>query len=270
MRPGHHLSLSLSADLWHELLRTALPLTVASGEVSLAGAARGAWQALDVEGRVAGLLEDKRAPAPLQRVSRAARAAWEETRPGVVAALAELVAVEGTWRVDIDEVGTDLSYGPQKVHADAFLRGVAEGTITLLRANVSRPFRVEVRLGASLSLGRIRYAPGREAVIANLQDLALHLGDHAALQLVSRALAGVVGPRLESTEPMEILRREQIEGIVRPMGEGLGTAMGVDDLQLDVDEHEMILRVRFGFAQGPARGAAGASRRALADRRGDA
>lgn len=247
---GHHLSLSLSAELWHELLQSALPLPVAKGELSLAGAAREAWQRLDLERRVAGLLEDPYAPAPLVQVSRRAREAWDRRRPELVKALNELVAVEGTWRVEIDEVGTELAYGPQKVRADAFLKGVAEGTITLLRDNISRPFRLEVRLGASMSLARVRYASDREAVIANLQDLALHLGDHAVLQLVSRFAEQLVAPRVERTPPVEILRRKQLEDLVGPMGQGLGTAMGVDDLQLDIDDDEMILRVRFGFQRG--------------------
>jgi len=250
---GHHLSLSLSAELWHELLQSALPLPVAKGELSLAGAAREAWTRLDVERRVAGLLEDPHAPGALVEVSRRAREAWETRRPQLVSALNDLVAVEGTWRVEVDEVGTELQYGPQKVHADAFVRGVAEGTLTLLRENVSRPFRVEVRLGASLSLGRVRYAPDRQAVIANLQDLALHLGDHAVLQLVSRFAEQLVAPRVERTPPVEILRRAQLEDMVGPMGQGLGTQMGVEDLQLDIDDDEMVLRVRFGFARGDAR-----------------
>lgn len=250
---GHHLSLSLSAELWHELLQSALPLPVAKGDLSLAGAAKEAWQRLDVERRVAGLLEDPHAPASLVEVSRRAREAWERRRPDVVRAMHDLVAVEGTWRVEVDEVGTELQYGPQKVHADAFLKGVAEGTITLLRENVSRPFRVEVRLGASLSLGRVRYAPDKEAVIANLQDLALHLGDHAVLQLVSRFAEQLVAPRVERTPPVEILRRKQLEELVTPMGQGLGTQMGVEDLQLDIDDDEMVLRVRFGFQRGEAR-----------------
>ncbi len=256
---GHHLSLSLSAELWHELLQHALPLPVAKGDVSLRTAAREAWSRLDLENRVAGLLEDPHAPAGLQAASRRARAAWARRRPELLQALNDLVAVEGTWTVQVDEVGTDLVYGPQKVHADAYVKGVAEGRITLLRENITRPFRLEARVGASVSLGRVRYAPDREAVIANLQDLALHLGDHAVLQLVSKVLEQVVGPRIEQTPAVEILRRKQLEDLVMPMGQGLGTSMGVDDLQLDIDDDEMVLRVRFGFARA-------SDRPALADR----
>lgn len=250
---GHHLSLSLSADLWHGLLKSALPLKVAQGEVSLVGTAREVWERLDVESRVAGLLEDPNAPPRLAEMSARVRKAWERRRPDLVQRLNELVAIEGTWRLEVDEVGTDLRYGPQKVHADAFVKGVAEGTLTLLRENITRPFRVEVRLGASVALGRVRYAADRQAVIANVQDLALHLGDHAALQVVSRLLAQMVAPRVAATPAVEILRRRQLEELVGPMGQGMGAQMAVEDLQLDIDDQDMTLKVRFGFSKAPAR-----------------
>jgi hypothetical protein len=260
MAVGHHLSLSLSRDLWSQILQTALPFPVGSGELSLAGAAREVVRQLGVRQRVAGLLDDARAPQPLVHMSKLAAAAWDRRRAGVFSALDGLVRVEGTWRVEVDEVGTDLVYGPQKVTADAWLRGVAEGNITFLQENLTLPFRIEKRVGASVAVGRIRFARDRDAVIGNLQDLAVHLGDHRLLQLMSRALEYGLSLQVQSMEALPILKREQVEGMVGGLGGGLRMNMGVDDLQLDINEDDLTLKVRFGFSRAPEQAQLGVDR----------
>ena len=67
--------------------------------------------------------------------------------------------------------------GQQRVDADAWLKATASGHITFLADNVTVPFTIEKRVGASVGLNRIRYSSEQEAVIGNLQDLALHLGE---------------------------------------------------------------------------------------------
>lgn len=253
MGSGHHLSLSLSGDMWNQMLRTALPFTLADGEFDLAAGARSALAQLQVGERARALLVDRQAPEPLVRFTDRARKAWHDRRDEVWRRIHQLVRVEGSWHLDLDDVGTDLRYGQQKVSADAWLKGVAEGQITFLEENVTVPFRVEKRLGASLGLGRVRYARDREAVIGNVQDLAVHLGDTAVLQLLARVIEYGLERRAESLEPVPILKREQVEGLVGPMGEGLQLAMGVDDLQLDIDGEDMTLKVRFGFSRAPDR-----------------
>lgn len=251
MAHGHHLALSLSGELWNEILRTALPFSLARGDFDLADSARAALAQLQVRERVAGLLEDGRTPQPLVRLGRRAQAAWANRRDGVYQALTQLVRVEGTWKVEIDEVGTDLSYGPQRLGADAFLKGTAEGQITFLQENLVLPFRVEKRVGASVALGRVRYSRDQDAVIGNVQDLAVHLGDSAVLQLLSRVIEFGLEQRLETVSPVPILKREQVAGLVGGMGEAMRMGMGVDDLQLDINDDEMTLRVRFGFSKQP-------------------
>lgn len=252
MGSGPHLSLSLSGEMWNELLRSALPFSVAQGELDLAQAARSALRQLQVRERVAGLIEDRGAPEPLVRFGRQIGAAWDKRRDAVFALLNDLVRVEGTWTVEVDDVGTDITYGPQRVAADAWVRGCAEGTITFLRDNVTVPFHIEKRLGASVAIGRVRYSRDREAVIGNLQDLAVHLGDNAVLQLLARVIEYGLQQRVEAMDPVQVIKREQVEGLVGGMGGALRMNMGVDDLQLDIDDDKMTLRVRFGFSRLPA------------------
>ncbi|MCB9662923.1 MAG: hypothetical protein H6732_02340 [Alphaproteobacteria bacterium] len=244
-----HLSLALSRELWSELLQASLPFELGEGQLSLAGATKQALRQLEVSRRVSGLLEDRRTPAPVARLGARALAGWKRRRGDVLGALGDLVAVEGTWRVELDELGTRMRYGPQKVAADAYLRGVAEGRLTLLKEGISLPFRLEQRLGASVALGRIRYSPGQQAVIGNVQDLAVHLGDHAVLRLISRLAENLMGQQLPRVAPVTILRREQVEALVGGLGGAMRLAMGVDDMHLHVSDEELELRVRFGFAR---------------------
>jgi hypothetical protein len=252
MGSGHHLSLSLSREMWNEMLSAALPFSLASGEFDLAQGARAAIKQLQVKERVVGLLEDRRTPQPLVRFSERARQAWSSRREGFYQRLNELVRVEGTWKVDLDEVGTEMRYGQQKVSADAFLRGVAEGQITFLNENISLPFQVEKRVGASVGLGRIRFSREEDAVIGNVQDLAVHLGDNAVLQLLSRAIEYGVEQQISAVKPVPVLKREQVSGLVGGMGSAMRMQMGVDDLQLDIAGDEMTLKVRFGFTPLPS------------------
>jgi hypothetical protein len=251
MSSGHHLSLSLSRELWNELLAAALPFPIADGEFDLAEGARNLVRQLQVRERVAGLLEDTRTPQPLVRFGERALSMWERRRGGFYRRLSELVRVEGTWKVEVDGLGTELSYGPQRVEADAFVKGVAVGQITFLRENLTVPFRIEKRVGASLALGRVRFSRERDAVIGNVQDLAVHLGDNAVLQLLGQLIEYGVQQRVEAMEPVQVLGREQVAGLVGGMGGAMRMQMGVDDLQLDITDREMTLKVRFGFSPLP-------------------
>lgn len=245
-----HLSLSLSRELWNELLRSALPIGLAGGELDLLHNARIVARQLQVKERVAGLLEDRRAPTALTRVGDRARDLWRARRSSLGRRARQVIRVEGTWRVEVDQVGTELTYSKQRVGADAYVRGVAEGRIILLAENIELPFVIERRVGASLAIGDIRYDPGHRAVIGSVQDLGVYLGDNAVLQLLARLAEYGLEQQLPRVNPVPILRRDQVEELVGPMGGALKMQMGVEDLDLNIDEHDMTLRVRFGFTQG--------------------
>lgn len=247
-RMAPHLQLSLSRELWNELLRAALPVSLSGGRFDLLRNARRALLQTGVRERVAGLLED-RAPKPLVLARDRARALWQRRRAGVVRRVDEVVRVEGEWKVELDALGTELRYGPQRVGADAYLRATASGTLFLLRKNVEIPFLFEKRVGASVTLGDIRYDPGHKAVIGSLRDLEVFLGEGVLLQLLSRAAEKGLEGRLSEAVAVPILKREQVEDLVGPMGGPLKLKMGVEDLELEITEHDMTLKVRFGFTQ---------------------
>lgn len=246
---GYHLSLNLSRELWQELLASALPVELQKGQLDITRNAKDLVKQLGVRERVAGLLTDRQAPAALVRVKNRAKREWHKRRDGVYRRISDLVRVEGTWRVELDDLGTELRYGQQQVTADAFVKGIAEGTIFLLQENVELPFVVERRLGASVTLKDIHYSEGDSAVIGSLGDLAVHIGDQAAVQLVARLAEYLLEQQLPRVNPVPILKRQQVEDLVKPAGGALRTQMSVDDLVLLIDEEDMTLKVRFGFSQ---------------------
>ncbi|MGC6492305.1 MAG: hypothetical protein ACON5B_05630, partial [Myxococcota bacterium] len=73
---GHHLSLSLTGEMWNDILRSALPVRIVDGEFDLASGARSVLGQLEVKRRVTHLLEDQRTPAPVAAAGRRLRDLW--------------------------------------------------------------------------------------------------------------------------------------------------------------------------------------------------
>ena len=231
---SHHLALSLSRELWEELLGAALPVQLAGERFSVTHDLKRGLKSLGVRRRVAGLLEQRDPPKALLAVRDRATAVWHRRRTGLYRRLNDLVRIEGTWQVELDDLGSQLTYGSQRVGADAYVRGVAEGTMYLMRENVELPFRIERRLGASVALANIRYDPGQEAVIGTLQDLGVYIGDNAVLQLLARVAEYGLEQQLPRVNPLPILKRDQVQEMVGPMGGALKMQMGVEDLELEI------------------------------------
>ena len=249
MAAAPHMTLGLSRELWNELLSAALPVELAQGEMDLATLTRGAVKQLGVRRRVVGLLEDKRTPSAIKKVSDRARLVWRSRRESVLEPLSRVIRIEGTWRVELDDLGTELKYGKQRVEADAYVKGVAEGTVYFLRENMSFPFVLERRLGASVALGEIKYDPNKHAIIGSLQDLGLYVGDHALLQLMARLGETALEQQLPKVGPVTLLERERVQEMVGPMGGALKMQMGVEEIDLEIDENELKLKIRFGFTR---------------------
>ena len=244
-----HLSLGLNRELWNELLSAALPVKLAGGQVDVIGAARGAVRQLGVRQRVAGLLEDRRTPSPVRALGGRARELWRDRRGRLLERVEQVVQVEGTWRVELDQLGTELRYGRQRIDADAYARAVLEGKIWLLQENLEIPFTLERRFGASVALADVRYDRGRRAVVGSLRDVGVYMGEGAALQLVSRLVEALLEQQTPRVNPITLIERERVAEMVAPMGGPLSMQMGVEDLNLVIDEDDLRLEIRFGFSR---------------------
>ncbi len=245
---GYHFSISLGHELWDELLRAALPIKLTNGEFHLARDARAAIKQLGMRDRVRGLLEDRNAPTGLIRAKDRAKELWRARRSSVYRRLNDVIRVEGTWKVELDDSGSRFRYGKQKVGADAWLKATCTGTVHLMAQNVELPFTLEKRVGASVTLADVHYDDDHEAVIGRLRDLGVNIGEPLILQMLSRLAEQLLEQQLGNVNPVPILKRQQVDEMVGPMANPIGTQMAVETLQFDLTEDDMSLRIRFGFA----------------------
>lgn len=248
-RDEWHISLTVHRDLFDQVVAGVLPVKVGQGSFHLLRDVRGAVARLDLRQRVRGLLEERKPPEVLVQARDRAVALWQERREVVHRRVDELVHVEGDWKVQIDQEGSSLRYGDQRVGLEARVKLSAEGTATLVKEGLDLPFHLQRFVAASLELGNIHYDKNRRAIVGELGRPVVDLGNHAALQLASQALEIVLEKQLFRVNPVTLLTRDQVEGMVKPASGPFKVELGVEDLELVVDERSITLRARFGFTQ---------------------
>lgn len=245
---NYHFSISLGKALFSDLLGAMLPFRVGGGPFNLTENLRQLARQFQVKEKVAGLLEGPQNPA-LNRVKEKAQVVWGERREQFYDLLDKVIRVEGTWEVLVDKDGSEFIYAPQEIGAEAYFKLVAKGTATLLRENVTMPFELEKRLGAQIHLGDIRYDADRRALVGTLKDLGVDLGDNILLRLANDGLARLLEQQGARFNPVQILPKEQLDGLVGGAGTALKLKMEVTDVALEIGEEMMTLKVRFGFTQ---------------------
>jgi len=245
---GYHLSLSIGKSLWDDLVGTALPAEIKSGRFDLGKMARQGVKQLGVKDRVVSLLEDKdgRETAVTKFRDRAA-GLWRSRREEVYELIDQVVHVEGDWKLEVDREGTEFHYGDQEIGVDALIKAVANGTAQLLGRNVEVPFTLEKRLGAACSLGNIRFDKELNAVIGEIKDPKIDFGDHVVMRLINQAAAQLLAQQVGRFNPVPIIKRDQLEEMVKPAGGPLKMTMGVDDVQIVVTDGDLTLKLKFGF-----------------------
>jgi hypothetical protein len=248
-RDEWHLSLSVHRDLFDKMVAGILPVKVGQGSFHLLRDMRGAVARLELRQKVAGLLEDRHPPEVLVQARERAVALWRERRETVHRRVDELLHVEGEWKVQIEEDGSSLRYGSRRVGLEARVKLTAEGTATLVQEGLTLPFALQRFVAASLELGNIHYDRSRRAIVGDLGRPVVDLGEHVLLQLVSQAMELALERQLFRVNPVTLLTREQVEGMVKPASGPFKLELGVEDLDLAVDERTVTLHARFGFTQ---------------------
>ena len=248
-KDGFHLKFTIGKKLWTELFSVGLPFRVGEGPFDLVHNLRDGVRQLGVREKVKGLLEDRQIPSVIQRGEKAARNLWHSRREQVYKVVDDLVRVQGDWRVEVDKEGSDFHYAPQRFGIEAHLKAVATGKVFLFRENVEFPFVLEKRIGAQAALIDIHYDKDKRALVGDLGDVSVDLGDNFVLELLSRGLEYALLQQVPKVSPVTILRKEQVEELVGPAGGPLKLKLSVEDVELDVDEEELTLKIRFGFTQ---------------------
>lgn len=246
---GYHFSISLGRALFSEMFDAALPFTVAKGEFDLTENMRDIARQLQVKEKMVGLLEDRTPPQSLRRVKNKAVEVWDDRRDQVIELLEDLVRIDGTWEVELDNEGSDFIYAQQSIGAEAHVKLTANGKAVFLKHNVELPFTIEKRIGAELHIRDIRYDSDEGEVVGQMRDVALKLGEGVVWGLLEEVAAKLLDQQLHRFRRIPILKKEHLDGLLRPAMEPLKLAMDVEDLSLDVGEEYMTLKVRFGFSQ---------------------
>ncbi len=245
----YHLSLSIGKALWDDLVGAALPLKVRDGTFDLTKAVYRGVKQIGVRQRVRALLEDRQPPDAAVRVKDRAAQVWAEHRHEVYGIVQEMFRVEGDWHVEVDKKGTEFHYSPQKIGIDAHVKAVATGTAYLLRDNVEIPFTIEKRVGAECHMGNIRYDKDKRAVVGDVQDPFLDLGDGVILRVLSQGAAYLLEQQVQRFSGVPMIKKGQLEEIVAPAGGPLKLKMGIEDVRIEVSDTALTLKVRFGFDQ---------------------
>lgn len=249
LRDHYHLSLSIGKALWDDLVSAALPVKVADGQFDAGKALYQGVKQLQVKEKVVALLEDRHPPAAVVAAKDRAAELWRSRREQVYTVLNDVVRVEGDWRVQIDRDGSDFHYAHQKIGVDAAARVMVNGRIHLMKNNVELPFTLEKVLGASCSLGDIHYDKEQRAVVGAVQNPAVNLGDHVILRLLKQGADQLLAQQASKWSSVPILKKDQLEEMVAPAGGPLKLKMGIDDVEIEVTDNDLTLRVRFGFSQ---------------------
>ncbi|MCB9763357.1 MAG: hypothetical protein H6739_26560 [Alphaproteobacteria bacterium] len=245
---SYHFSISLGRALFSDLLGAALPFRLAGGRFNVVDNLRQVAHQLQVKERVAGLLEGPRNDT-LLRIKDKGRDLWGERREQFYEALNELVRIEGDWEVSLDKDGSEFKYAHQEIGAEAYFKVVATGKAVLLKDNLELPFTLEKRVGAEIHLGDIRFDQDRKQVVGTLTNLGIDLGDNLALRLANDALIKLLEQQSERFNPVPILKKEQLDGLVGSAATALKLKMEVTDVALEISEEQATLKVRFGFTQ---------------------
>ena len=245
---SYHLSLSITKSLWDDIIGVALPLQVADGAFDLGKNIYLGMKQLGVKERVSYLLEDKGNSERVNKAKQRIRGAWKKRKPQVYQNLNKLLRVEGDWKVSIDQEGTEFHYGKQKIGVDAHVKANVSGTIHFLRENISVPFTIEKRLGASCSLGDIRFDQNKNAVIGSVQDPMVNLGEHVLLRLLSEVSGQLLQQQTNRFSDVPLIPRDKLDEMVMPAGGPLKMSMSIADVGIVVDDNNLQLQIKFGFA----------------------
>ena len=245
----YHLSLSIGKALWDDLVGAALPLKVKDGTFDLGKVVVSGMKQLGVRQRVRGLLEDRTPPAPLVRVKDRAAQLWADHRDELYQVVNEMFRVEGDWSIEVDKEGTEFHYAPQKIGVDAHIKATITGTAYLIRDSVEIPFTIEKRLGAAAHMGNIRYDKDKRAVVGDVEDPFIDLGDGMILSALSQVGAQLLAKQTDRFAATPLIKKGQLEDMVAPAGGPLKLKMGIDDVRIDVSDSELQLKVRFAFNQ---------------------
>lgn len=251
---GFHMSLSISKDLWSDLLGEALPIQVGEGDWDVIEGSRKLLDAAETQ--VRGLLapiEEKLDDAPVtgSSVGKGARASvrglLKRGRGFASRRVKKNFKVMGKWRARVSKHGSNFTYHDGGVTLDARAVFEVEGRALLFGEQFEIPFQVSRNLDATASLEEVVFDRKRKQLEGSLDAVSLSLGDSLPLRILKVVGERLIAMQVEKLNPLPLIPGSTLQGMMSP-GEGpLKFSAGIDDLHVGITGENLTLSVRFDF-----------------------
>lgn len=251
---GYHFAISISQNLWSDLLGEALPIQVGQGDFDLVDQGRKLLAA--AESQVKGLLtgvEEKldEAPVlgnPMVRNARGRIASLARKGRDVASRrFQDAVSIRGKWRAKVARDGSHFSYHDGGVTLDARAVFEADGRVLLFGDQFEIPFRVQRAVDGTASLDDVRFDRDRKQLEGRLGKVSLSLGASLPMRLLKLAADRVIEQQVEKVNPIPLIPAQTLEGMLLPGQGPLKLQAGIDDLHVGIGAQDLTLSVRFAF-----------------------
>ncbi|MBJ93054.1 MAG: hypothetical protein CMP23_01115 [Rickettsiales bacterium] len=251
---GYHMSLSISSQLWSDLLGEALPIQVGNGDFDLIEHSRRLLHAAEdqvkglLEGATGGLEEPALLRNPRVRgVASGLRRIARRGRRGTSRRLRETVKVQGRWRARVSRQGSRFSYHDGGVTLDARAVLELEGRALLFGEQFEIPFTISRHLDGTASVNEVAYNRNVKRLEGRLGDVSLSLGDSLPLRLLKVLGDRLLEQQVARLNPLPLIPGSSLEQMVSPGQGPLRFSAGIDDLHLGINENDLTLSIRFAF-----------------------
>ncbi len=251
---GYHMSLSISQQLWADLLGEALPIQAGSGEFDLLEQGRKLLHAAEdqVKGLITGVEERMdEAPVlgnPAVKTARSrVRGLARRGRRGASRRLQESFKVRGRWRAHVSRDGSRFSYHNGGVTLDARAVFELDGTALLFGEQFEIPFTVSRHLDGTASIDEVVFNRDVKRLEGQLANVSLSLGDSLPLRILKLVGDRLLEKQAGKLNPLPLIPGASLEQMVSPSQGPLRFTAGIEDLHLGINENDLTLSVRFAF-----------------------
>lgn len=246
---GYHLSLSISQDLWTDLLGQALPIQVGEGDFDVIDTGRKLLSAAETQ--VKGLLapvEERVEAAPIGRtVSGGVRGVLRRGRSFASRRVKKNLKVMGKWRARVSRDGSQFTYAEAAVTLDARAVFEVEGRALLFGEQFEIPFTISRNVDATASLGHVVFDRSRKQLEGNLEAVSLSLGESLPLRILKVVGERLIAKQVERVNPLPLIPGSTLQNMITPGDGPLKLSAGIDDLHVGISGQDLTLSVRFDF-----------------------
>ncbi len=251
---GYHLSLSVSRELWADLLGQALPFQVGEGDFDAIASGRKLLDAAETQ--VRGLLapiEEKMDDAPVigssvgKGVRGRVRGLLKRGRGFATTRVKKNVAVMGKWRARVSKDGSAFTYHDGGVTLDARAVFEVEGRALLFGEQFEIPFTLSRHLDATASLEEVTFDKNRKQLEGTLEQVSLSLGESLPLRLLKVLGERLLAKQVDRINPLPLIPGSTLQNMITPGDGPLKLSAGIEDLTVGITGQDLTLSVRFDF-----------------------